>query len=111
MSIPSAFNGQPEYQDVVVVPRFYTRYTYGAALWNPVLGGPAGQATIVVYDVNPSGLVVARHAVSATVTPRRTYFQGSFIFSPLTAWMRFEIYVQSPNTQYEFTEAWIAPQP
>jgi hypothetical protein len=108
-SIPDGPSGQGVYQDVTVLPAGYTNYTFGTALWSPA--GANLAATVTVFEVNSAGGIVAQHNVTAAVTGRRQYFQGSFALSASTQWLRFQIYPSTTNVNYEFTESWVAPAP
>ena len=109
LSIPDGPNGQSVYQDVTSIPSGYSTYSFGAALWTP--NGSALGATVAVDEIDNSGSVIAQHGASATVTRQRRYIQGTFSISSATKALRFEIRPTSTSYTYEFTEAWIAPQP
>ena len=109
LSIPDGPNGQSVYQDVTSIPSGYSTYSFGAALWT--LNGSALGATVAVDEIDNSGSVIAQHGASATVTRQRRYIQGTFSISSATKALRFEIRPTSTSYTYEFTEAWIAPQP
>lgn len=107
----AAPNGQSIYQDVFSFPGGYSNYTFGTAIWRPVTSNvnATQQAVITVFEVNSSGSIVAQHNLPVSVTRKRQIIKGSFTKSPSTAWIRFQIYFNTPNLDYEFSDAWVAP--
>jgi hypothetical protein len=107
----AAPNGQSVYQDVSSLPAEYSAYTFGVALWRPENIEAPQTAEVVVFEVNAAGQIVGRHSVTANVTRQRRFFSGSFVKSPQTQWVRFQVYVNTPNRPLEISDAWIAPDP
>lgn len=104
-------NGDGVYQDQVVGAG-YSNYSFGTALWLPGAGSSTATAYVTVFQLNSSGGIVSQHNVGpVTVTSRPKYFGGSFTKNPSTTKIRFQIYPQTPNAIYEFTESWVAPIP
>jgi len=69
-------------------------------------------AYVTVFEVNSVNGIVAQHNVGpVTVTSTPTYFQGTFSKATATTKVRFQIYPQTQNAIYEFTESWVAPVP
>lgn len=111
LSIPTTYNGQSVYQDLANIPSGYTNYTFGTALWIPPGRGTTAQATVTVFELNGSGNILAQHNVTASLSSVPKYFQGTFTKLPSTARFRFQIYTETGNVFYEFTESWLGPQP
>jgi hypothetical protein len=126
ISIPSNYSNQSVYQDVMLpnafgsfdpnlgidlppAPSPYSSYSFGAALWNPI--GANGNASVVVQELGYSDNIIAEHSVQASLSSIPQFFSGAFTIDSQTAKMRFSIRPQTSNVEYEFTEAWVAPQP
>ena len=66
---------------------------------------------VALFKPDASGAIAAQHKVDATLTAHPQFVGGSFLKSALATKLRFQIYVETPNTIYEFTDSWVAPQP
>lgn len=111
ISFPNPWNGESVYQDQNIGSG-YSNYSFGAALWLPGAGSGTATAYVTVFQLNASGGIVSQHNVGpVTVTSRPKFFQGSFTKAAATTKIRFQIYPQTQNAIYEFTESWVAPIP
>lgn len=109
-SIPSAPSGQSIYQDTSPLNTPFQTFTYGAALKAPyATGGNTYPVTVVVHQIDANGSVVSSASTPAQVGLRYRFFKGSFARHPNAQTFRFEIYVGVIHTEFEMTDAWVAP--
>ena len=107
IAIDAAPNGQSVYQDVYVNSTSYpsSEFTFGVALW----AQQPASATIAVFELSSSGALIDSHTINVSLTSHRKFFSGSFVKSPATAALRFQIYPETVYNVYQMTDAWIAP--
>lgn len=110
-SIPSPPAGQSVFQDTQGALPAATNFSYGVALRAPDSLGGTHAATLAIYEVDGAGAVVASHSVNVDVQKRYRIFKGDFVKHPAAVWFRFEIYVNAIHTNFEMTDAWVAPIP
>lgn len=109
-SIPSAPNGQSLYQDASLGNTPFQQFTYGAALKAPyATGGNTYPIALVVHQIDASGNVVSSATTQVQVGKGYRFAQGSFNRHPAAQTFRFEAYVGVIHTEFEMTDAWIAP--
>jgi hypothetical protein len=112
ISIPSPPAGQGVYQDVSNVQNPGAVYSFGASIWARNLApGQTGSAEIVVFELNSSGGIVARNSVFATVGDTPRFTTGTFVMASATRRLRFQIYPQNQDMNYEISDSWAALQP
>ncbi|WP_295165477.1 hypothetical protein [uncultured Brevundimonas sp.] len=110
-SVPSQPNGaQSVYQDAPV-NQAYTEFTFGAALKAPAASGVTYPLYMAVFEISASGGQLAQHVVNVNAQKDYRIFKGSFTRHPDAKTFRFQIYPDAINTQFELTDAWIAPKP
>ncbi len=110
-SIPTPPSGQSVYQDTQGGLPVGSNFTYGVALRAPLSTGGTHPATVAIHQIDASGTVLSTHSVNVDAQKRYRIFKGDFIRNPAAARFRFEIYVGADNTEYEMTDAWVAPIP
>jgi hypothetical protein len=103
-------SGQSIYQDTSPLNTPFQTFTYGAALKAPyATGGNTYPVTVVVHQIDANGSVVSSASTPAQVGLRYRFFKGSFARHPNAQTFRFEIYVGVMHTEFEMTDAWVAP--
>ncbi len=109
-SIPSAPSGQSIYQDTVPLNTPFQTFTYGAALKAPyATGSNTYPLALVVHQIDASGNVVSSATTSVQAGKGYRFHQGSFTRHPNARHFRLEVYVGVIHTEFEMTDAWIAP--
>lgn len=111
-SIPTPPTGaQAVYQDTAPIDRAHSDFTFGVALRAPLSSGPTYPLYVIVFELDASGAQLAQHVVNVSAQKNYRIFKGSFTRHPNAYTFRFQINPDAMNTEFEMTDAWIAPKP